>query len=35
MASLELFIDDRLIQGRAYFSREEALVALDLKPEGF
>ncbi|MCX7196102.1 MAG: hypothetical protein NTV37_09580, partial [Proteobacteria bacterium] len=33
MASLEQFIDDRLIHGRAYFSCEEALAALDLKPE--
>lgn len=32
MASLEQFIDDRLIHGRAYFSREEALAALSLKP---
>jgi hypothetical protein len=32
MASLEQFIDDRLIHGRAHFSREEALAALDLKP---
>lgn len=28
MASLETYIDDRLRQGRAYFSREEALAAL-------
>lgn len=33
MISLEQFVDDRLIHGRAYFSREEALDALDLKPE--
>lgn len=33
MASLEQFVDDRLIHGRAHFSREEALAALDLKPE--
>jgi hypothetical protein len=32
MASLEQFIDDRLIHGRAHFFREEALAALDLKP---
>ena len=32
MASLDLFIEDRLIHGRAYFSREEAQAALDLKP---
>ena len=33
MASLEQFIDDRLAHGRAHFSREEVLAALDLKPE--
>src|SRR3989304_780393 len=33
MASLEQFVDDRLIHGRAHFSREEALTALDQKPE--
>lgn len=33
MASLEQFIDDRLIRGRAYFARQEASAALDLKPE--
>jgi predicted transcriptional regulator of viral defense system len=33
MASLEQFVDDRLIHGRAYFSRKEALAALELKPE--
>src|SRR5450759_4257376 len=33
MASLEQFIDDRLINGRAHFSREEELAALALKPE--
>jgi predicted transcriptional regulator of viral defense system len=32
MASLEQFIDERLIHGRAFFSREEALIALKLKP---
>jgi len=32
MASLEQFIDDRFIHGRAHFSREESLAALDLKP---
>jgi len=32
MASLEQFVDDRLVHGRAYFSREEVLGALDLKP---
>ena len=33
MASFELFVEDRLIHGRAYFSRDEAQAALDLKPE--
>jgi predicted transcriptional regulator of viral defense system len=33
MASLDQFIDDRLAHGRAYFSREEALAAIDLKPD--
>ena len=33
MASLDQFIDDRLLQGRAYFNREEALAAVDLNPE--
>lgn len=33
MASLEQFLDDRLIHGHAHFSREDALAALDLKPE--
>ena len=33
MPSLEQFIDDRLVHGRAHFSREEAQAALDLKPE--
>ena len=33
MASLEQFADDKLAHGRAYFSREEALAARDLKPE--
>ncbi len=33
MVSLEQFVDDRLIHGRAHFSREDALAALDLKPE--
>lgn len=32
MVSPEQFIDDRLIHGRAYFSREEAAAALALKP---
>ena len=33
MASLQQFVDDRLVHGRAHFSREEALAALDLKPD--
>jgi predicted transcriptional regulator of viral defense system len=33
MAPLEQFVNDRLAHGRALFSREEALAALDLKPE--
>ena len=33
MNSLEHFVDDRLAHGRAYFSREEALTALDLNPK--
>ena len=33
MPALEQFIDERLVHGRAYFSREEALVTLDLKPD--
>lgn len=33
MPSLEQFIDDRLVHGRAHFSREEARAALDLTPE--
>jgi len=32
MASLESYLDDLLARGRAYFSREEALAALGLKP---
>lgn len=31
MASLDQFLDDRLAHGRAYFSREEVVAALDLK----
>ena len=33
MPSVEQFLNDRLVHGRAYFSREEASAALDLKPE--
>ena len=31
-ASLNRFIDSQLLRGRAYFDREEALAAIDLKP---
>ncbi len=36
MAFLDQFVDERLLHGRAYFDREEALVAVDLnlKAEG-
>ncbi len=33
MSSLDKFVDDRLIHGRSYFSREEVLAALDLNSE--
>jgi predicted transcriptional regulator of viral defense system len=33
MNTLEGFLEDRLVNGRAYFSREEAGVSLGLKPE--
>ena len=33
MSSLEQFIDNKLVLGRAYFSREEALAVLDLRPD--
>lgn len=33
MTSFDLFLEDRLIHGRANFSREEAQAALDLKPQ--
>jgi hypothetical protein len=32
VASLESYLDDLLSRGRAYFSRDEALAALGLKP---
>ena len=32
MASLDTYLDDLLARGRAYFSGDEALAALDLKP---
>jgi predicted transcriptional regulator of viral defense system len=32
MASFEQYLDDRLVNGRAFFTREEALAALGLKP---
>ena len=34
MTSLDQFVDDRLLHGRAHFAREEALAALDLNSEG-
>lgn len=33
MDSLEQFVDDRLVRGRAYFSREEGLATFGRKPE--
>lgn len=33
MESLKQFIDNQLVHGRAYFSREEAEAALDIKPD--
>ena len=33
MASLDQFIDDRLLHGRAYFDRDEAVAAIGLNPE--
>ena len=33
MGSIEQFVEDRLVHGRAYFSRDEALTTLDPKPE--
>lgn len=33
MLSLEQFIDDRLVHGRAYFSREEAITITNAKPD--
>ncbi|MBI5783601.1 MAG: hypothetical protein HZA69_07655 [Gammaproteobacteria bacterium] len=35
MASLDHYLDKQLSRGRAYFSREEALEALGLRPEAF
>lgn len=35
MASLDSYLDDLLARGRAYFSWDEALAALDLKPATF
>lgn len=32
MVSLPQFMDDRLAHGRAYFARDEAIAALDIKP---
>ena len=34
MLSIDQFIDDRLLHGRAHFNREEALAAIDLNSEG-
>jgi predicted transcriptional regulator of viral defense system len=34
MPSLDHFIDDRLRYGRAYFNREDALIAVDMSPDG-
>lgn len=34
MASLDQFVDDRLLHGRAHFTREEALAAVDLNSAG-
>jgi hypothetical protein len=33
MPSIDQFLNERLVLGRAHFSREEAKAALDLKPE--
>lgn len=33
MNTLNQFVDDRLLHGRAHFTREEALIAVNLKPE--
>ena len=33
MPSVEQFLNDRLVEGRAHFSREDASAALNLKPE--
>ena len=33
MASLDRFVDDRLVHGRAYFDRDEARAAINLNPE--
>lgn len=35
MASLDLYLDEQLARGRAYFSRSEALDSLKLAPEAF
>jgi len=34
MVSIDQFVDDRLLHGRAHFNREEALAAVDLNPDG-
>ena len=35
MASLDQYLNERLARGRSYFSKEEALKALDLNPAAF
>lgn len=35
MATLEHYLDDHLMHGRGYFTRTEALAALDISPEAF
>lgn len=35
MATLEHYLDDHLMHGRGYFTRAEALAALDISPEAF
>ncbi|MES2366951.1 MAG: type IV toxin-antitoxin system AbiEi family antitoxin [Pseudomonadota bacterium] len=34
MTSLDQFVDNRLLHGRAYFNRDEALAAVNLNPDG-
>lgn len=35
MSSLDHYLDEQLVRGRSYFSKEEALKALNLMPEAF